>query len=123
MFKIARKLSAKKISTLFVELHSKDQSNMNYRWSTHDLYRSKEKRMDIYYVEPLLITKVNTRHYKCQEENNIDKRKCLDDYYISSLNCTFPWLEKTSKGPEKKCGSNHYVKTLIDLIKIVNRGK
>ena len=106
-----------------MELHSKDQSNLNYRVSTHDLYRSKEKKTDLYYVEPELITKVNTKHYKCQEENNIDQTKCLDDYYMSNLNCTFPWLKNTSKGPEKKCGSNHYVKNLIDLIKIVARGK
>ena len=62
MSEIAKKLSVKKFDTLFVELHSQDQSKMNQRWSDHDLYRCKENKHEIYSVEPLLETKIKTIH-------------------------------------------------------------
>ena len=118
MSEIAKKFkfSVKKFHTLFVELHSKDHSKMNQRWSYHDLYRCKEGSHDVYYVEPFLKTKIKTKHYNCYEENIMEQTKCLDDFYMSKLNCTFPWIKATSKTPKEKCGSNHYIKNLVDLI-------
>ena len=123
MSEIAKKLSVKRFSTLFVELHSKDHSKMNQRWSYHDLFRSKENKWEIYYVEPFLKTKIKTKHYNCYVESNMGQSQCLDDFYMSKLNCTFPWLKEASKAPNEKCGSKHYIKNLVNLIEGVVKGK
>ena len=123
MSEIAKKLSVKRFSTLFVKLHSKDQSELNQRWSYHDMYGCQENRSVLYYVEPLLKTKMKTKHYNCHVENIMEQTKCLDDFYMSKLNCTFPWMTATPNTPKKKCGSKHYIKNLVDLIDGVALGK
>ena len=94
MIEIARNLAmVDKIESIQVELQSKDQSRMNQRYSFHDLYPVINGTRKRYYLEPLLNKKINTRHYKCDEENNHEQTKCLNYFYMSKLNCTFPWLE------------------------------
>lgn len=122
MIEIARNLAIDKIESIQVELQSKDQSRMNQRYSFHDLYPVINGTRKRYYLEPLLNKKINTRHYKCDEENNHEQTKCLNYFYMSKLNCTFPWLESTNQSQEK-CGSKHLILDLVNLIDNVSIGK
>ena len=115
MTEIARKLSVDNIEVIQVELQSKNQSRMNQRYSFHDLYPVINGTVKRYYLEPTVIRKINTRNYKCYEENNLEQTKCLNHFYMSKLNCTFPWLESTKQSQEK-CGSKHLIKDLVNLI-------
>ena len=123
MTKIARKLSLdKEVLQIFVELHSKDQSRMNQRISDHDIYRIKDGTREEYSVGPNLLRKIKTKNYNCNEEQYVKQTTCLNHYYMSKLNCTFPWLNSTKQFQEK-CGSNNFIKDLIDLISDVSAGK
>ena len=122
MIEIARNLAIDKIESIQVELQSKDQSRMNQRYSFHDLYPVINGTRKRYYLEPLLNKKINTRNYKCDEENNHEQTKCLNYFYMSKLNCTFPWLESTNQSQEK-CASKHLILDLVNLIDNVSIGK
>ena len=122
MSDIARKLSIEKIDQIFVELHSKHQSRMNQGYSYHDLYRIKDGTREEYFLEPTLKRKIKTRNYNCYEETYMEQNKCLNHFYMSKLNCTFPWLESAEQSQEK-CGSKHLIKDLVDLIEDVSIGK
>ena len=122
MIEIARNLAIDKIESIQVELQSKDQSRMNQSYSFHDIYPVINGTRKRYYLEPLLNKKINTRHYKCDEENNHEQTKCLNYFYMSKLNCTFPWLESTNQSQEK-CGSKHLILDLVNLIDNVSIGK
>ena len=122
MSKIAQKLSVDQIDEIVVELHSKDQSRMNQGYSYHDLYRIKDGTREEYFLEPTLKRKIKTKNYNCDEENYVEQTKCLNHFYMSKLNCTFPWLEST-KQSEENCGSKHFIKDLADLIEDVSTGK
>ena len=91
---IVKKLS--NILVIYVELHSKDQSRMNQGWSYHDLYFVKIDTTEQYYLEPTKIRKINTKNYNCDEESDVKQNTCLNHFYMSKLNCTFPWLESHS---------------------------
>ena len=99
-------LSIGQIDDIFVELHSKDQSMMNQGWSLHDLYRIIAGTWEQYFVEPTLKRKINTKNFNCYEERDVEQTKCLNHFYMSKLNCTFPWLESTKRSKEN-CGSKH----------------
>ena len=105
-----------------VELHDKDQSRMNQGWSDHDFYEAKSDILNIYYVEPILTGKIKTKSYNCYEEKYVEQTKCLNNYYMSILNCTFPWLNSTKQSQEK-CGTKHFIKDLVNLINNVSSGK
>ena len=122
MFEIAKKLSVDKMEEIQVELQSKNQSRMNERYSFHDLYPVVNGSIKRYYLEPIINRKINTRNYKCYEENNVEQTKCLNHFYMSKLNCTFPWLKSTRQSLEK-CGSKHLIKDLVNLIDKVSIGK
>ena len=122
MAEIGRKASVANMDTLNVELHSKEQSRMNQGWSFHDINRSKNGTREEYFVEPTLKEKIKTKNYNCYEERHVEQTKCLNDFYMSKLNCTFPWLEST-KQYQEKCQSKHFIKDLVDLVHNVSTGK
>ena len=122
MSEIARKQSVYQIGQIFVELHSKDHSRMNQGWSFHDIYRGKNGTREEYFVEPTLKGKIKTKNYNCYEERNVEQTECLNHFYMSKLNCTFPWLESTKQSKEN-CGSKHLIKDLVNLIDDVSTGK
>ena len=124
MSEIIRKLSPiQKIEYVIVELHSKDQSWLNQGYPLHDFYIVTEDFNEEYYMEPTIIRKIKTRNYNCyDEERYMEQTKCLNHYYMSKLNCTFPWFESIKKS-QAKCGSNYFIKDLIDLIENVSKGK
>ena len=98
MAQMAKKLFVDKIITIFLEVHTKNQSKMNYRWSSHDLLHFKDNKWDDYYLETTIKRKIKTKNYECYESNDMEQTKCLDDFYMSKLNCSFPWIESTMSG-------------------------
>ena len=95
---------------------------MNQGYSLHDLYSIKNSTMEEYFMEPTLQTKMKTKNYNCNEEEKyVEPTDCLNNFYMSKLNCTFPWLESTIQIQEK-CGSKHFIRDLINLIDDVSTG-
>ena len=121
MSEIAKKLSIGNIATILLELHAEGESKMNQRYSFHDFYRFKDSRLKQYFVEPFLKKKIKTKNYHCYETNFMQPTNCLDDFYMSQMNCTFPW-SKTIVSNREICGSKHYVHDFIDLIDIITKG-
>ena len=122
MSDLATKLSVKKFNNIFVELHAKDQSKMNQGWSYHDFYRIKVRKWELYYLEPTIKRNIKTRNYDCYENNDMEQTNCLNNYYMSKMNCTFPWLKTTIESKEK-CGANNFIKDLVHLIDDVAKGE
>ena len=124
MSEIIRKLSPiQKIEYVFVELHSKGQSRMNQGYPLHDFYLVTEDTVEEYYMEPIIKRKIKTRNHDCYDkERYIEQTECLNNFYMSKLNCTFPWLESILKESQEKCGPKHFIKDLIDLIENVSKG-
>ena len=110
---------------IFVEVHSKDQSRMNQAYSYHDIFHVKDGSFERYFLEPIFERKINTYNHICYEERfYVEKTKCLNNYYMSKLNCTFPWLKPTEHSEEKfRCGSKDFIKDLVDLVGYVSTGK
>ena len=122
MSEIARKLSIENIGTIVLELHVDGQSKMNQRFSYHDFYRFQNSMLKQYFVEPSLKKKIKTKNYNCYEANYMQQNKCLDEFYMSQMNCTFPWLKSILQNREI-CGSKHYIYDFIDLIDVITKGE
>ena len=107
---------------ILVEVHSRGQSLMNQGWKWHYIEFAKPKTWIDYYLEESITKKIKTKHYDCNESNNIQMTNCLNEFYMSKLNCSFPWL-KYSFGNLEKCGNKHYIHDFKDLIdSVVNSG-
>ena len=122
MSQIAKKLSVDEIDPIFVELHATGQSKMNQGWSYHDLYNFGKDMLQTYYVVPSPNTKIRTKKYNCYENNDMNQEQCLNDLYMNKLNCTFPWIKSKDESLQK-CGPQHYIQDLIDLIANVAKGE
>ena len=122
MSDLATKLSVEKLDEILVELHAKDQSKMNQGWSYHDLYLLKIRKQEWYYLEPTIKRNIKTRNYNCYENNDMEQTNCLNNYYMSKMNCTLPWLVPTLESKEK-CGANNFIKDLVHLIDDVAKGE
>ena len=121
MSDIGKNLNGDKIS-IHAELHTKDQSKMNQVWSVHDLYWFKEGIAVEYFVKHSLITKIKTKEFNCYESIDMKQTKCLDEFYMNKLNCTFPWIKSTDMS-RTKCHTQHYIQDLVDLIDDVVKGE
>ena len=53
----------------------------------------------------------------------MDQTNCLNNFYMSKMNCTFPWLVPTIESEEITCGAENFVKDLVDLIDDVAKGE
>ena len=122
MSEIARKLSIESINEIYVELHSKDQSKMNQGWSYHDFYSLKSGKQENYYLEPFIRRNIKTKNYNCYEKSDMEQTNCLNNFYMSKMNCTFPWLVPTIESKEI-CGAENFIKDLVDLIDDVAKGE
>ena len=101
-----------------VERHSRNQSYMNQRWTWHSVDYIKPEKWIEHYLEATITKKINTKHYECNESNDIQMTSCLDEFYMSKMNCSFPWL-KSYFGSLEKCANKHYIgdlKALIDFV-------
>ena len=94
---------------------------MNQKWKWHYIEFAKPKTWIDYYLEESVMKKIKTKHYNCNESNNIQMTNCLNEFYMSKLNCSFPWLKYRFKNLEK-CGNKHYISDLKDLIDGVVNG-
>ena len=83
------------------------------------------KKEDWYYAEPSLRRKIKTKNFECYESNDMQQTKCLDQYYMSQMNCTFPWSNSHYSSGKKmeKCWDQHYIQDFINLIDGVAKGK
>ena len=122
MTEIARKLSVEKVEEIYVELHSKDQSKMNQGWSYHDFYRFKIRKKESYYLEPSIKRNIKTKNYNCYEKSDMEQTNCLNNFYMSKMNCSFPWLVQTYESKEK-CGAKNFIKDLVYLIDDIAKGE
>ena len=100
---------------ILIEIHSRGQSFMNQKWKWHFIEFAKPKTWIDYYLEESVMKKIKTKHYNCNESNNIQMTNCLNEFYMSKLNCSFPWLKNNFQNFEK-CGNNHYIRDLKVLI-------
>ena len=108
---------------ILIEIHSRGQSFMNQKWKWHFIEFAKPNTWIDYYLEESVMKKIKTKHYNCNESNNIQMTNCLNEFYMSKLNCSFPWL-KSNFGSLEKCGNKHYIGDLIALIdNVVMDGK
>ena len=86
-----------------------------------------QKKEDWYYAEPSFRKKIKTKNFECYESNSMQQTKCLDHYYMSQMNCTFPWSNSIYySGINKKmvkCWDKHYIQDFINLIDRVAKGK
>ena len=120
--KIGIKLSEEWVDKIYIELHSKGQSRMNQGYSLHDLFSIKNSTMEEYFMEPTLHTHIKTKNYNCNDKKRyLEQTDCLNNFYMSKLNCTFPWLESTRQSQEI-CGSKHLIMDLFYLIDDVSTG-
>ena len=124
IFKIGFQLNVSKISgyDIVVEVHPRGQSKMNYGWSYFDFYRSKNGSWNEYYIEPIIETKIKTENHNCYQESDMNQANCFNDFYMSKLNCSFPWLP-SSNVTREQCANKHFIKDLVDLIDGVIKGE
>ena len=52
----------------------------------------------------------------------MEQTNCLNNFYMSKMNCSFPWLVPTIESKEK-CGAANFIKDLVDLIDDVAKGE
>ena len=96
---------------------------MNQGWSWHYVEYIKQDIWMDYYWEATITKKINTKKRRCYDSNHMQMTNCLNEFYMTKMNCTFPWL-KTNFGSLEKCGNKHYIddfKSLID--NVVMNGK
>ena len=91
---------------------------MNQRWNWHSVDYIRPKKWIDYLLEHSITKKINTKNYKCSESNDVQMTNCLNEFYMSKMNCSFPWLN-SSFGSLEKCANKHYIgdlKALIDNV-------
>ena len=111
----------KSLGSYFYELHQKSNSKMNNKW----------KYFDVQYINELNIThetylvssiqkKIKSRNYNCDESNTVQITKCMDEFYMKEMNCSFPWLHAEYLNLQK-CWKNHNIDDLKNLVKKVSK--
>ena len=98
-----------------------------WRFTINEVIDWAQKKEDWYYAEPSFRRKIKTKNFECYESNSMQQTKCLDHYYMSQMNCTFPWSNSIYySGINKKmekCWDKHYIQDFINLIDKVAKGK
>ena len=99
---------------VLAELHSKDQSLLPQEFPEDRIYRLKENVHARYRIKPTINQNLKTRRQDCKVNNSVKVKKCFDNFYMSKLNCTFPWLGNSTT---KTCGSEEKIIDLMRLMK------
>ena len=102
---------------LLLEVHPRHQSLMNQDYTWENIYYFISGKEVWHTFSPTIFNLVKTKHQPCNEENSLKVTQCFDDFYMSKINCSFPWLESDKGSGLPKCGSKHKVYDLIHLIK------
>ena len=103
----------KGVRGIIAELHSKDQSLLPQEFPEDRIYRLKENVHARYRIKPTINQNLKTRRQDCKVDNTGKVKKCFDEFYVSKLNCTFPWLSNSTK----TCGSEEKIIDLMRLMK------
>ena len=103
-----------------IELHQRNQSKMNHKWKYSNLQYAKPNVWQDSFLVSSTHKTIKTRKYNCNELNTVQVTKCLDEFYMKELNCSFPWLQ-TEFMNLPKCWSKHYIDDLKTLIKNVSK--
>ena len=105
--------------TLLLEVHPRHQSLMNQDYTWENIYYFIPGKVVWRTFSPTIFKSVKTKHQDCNEVNSLKVTQCFDNFYMSKLNCSFPWLKSDDNnyGSLEKCGSKHKVYDLINLIK------
>ena len=105
----------------FDELHQKGQSKLNYKLKySNTQWLNPPNVLHERYLASLMQIKIKRRNYNCDESNSVQLTKCLDEFYMKKLNCSFPWLQ-TEFLNLQKCWKNHYIDDLKKLLKNVSK--
>ena len=99
---------------LTAQIHAKDQSRMSLavNWKKTNQIDSKMYFKQFY--DARMEKRINTKNCRCSI-TPIKFSKCLDDFLMANLNCSFPWLN-TYSGNLPKCWNKHRVYDLINMI-------
>ena len=109
-------MNAPKLQVVFIEVHPKNQSlvNLDWSWKNVELVRRGQSIKIIFQAK--INTKVNTRKHICNKNNNLKLTNCYDNFYMTKLNCSFPWQKNIETGFLQKCGSNDSIYDFLELI-------
>ena len=108
------KFRMKGFKSFLIEIHPKDQSLMNQRYSWENLiYLRKEKFTSITFKAEVFQS-VKTKENFCNEENSLKITNCYDNFYMLKLNCSFPWLKNKPR-------AQSFTSLMADLRQDINR--
>ena len=79
--------------SFLIEVHPRNQSRMNNVWSFTSMNHVVRKEIIWYYYGATSVKKLKTQKYDCIEENSMKITNCYDEFYMQSMNCSFPWLK------------------------------
>ena len=79
--------------SFLIEVHPRNQSRMNNVWSFTSMNHVVRKEIIWYYYGATSVKKLKTQRYDCIEENSMKITNCYDEFYMQSMNCSFPWLK------------------------------
>ena len=88
------------------ELHTRNRSIMNQGWTWHRIHAIKPVSNQAYFWKASIKRRIKTKNYNC---NDMEQTKCLDDFYMKEMNCSFPWLKSTNASLLRTCGQKHYI--------------
>ena len=83
---------------LLVEIHPRNQSLMNQEYSWENLDFIKPGRYSLNFLRPTITKNIQTSKHDCNENNSLQVTKCYDEFYMSKMNCSFPWLKSYTVG-------------------------
>ena len=111
--------SSFKPKTIFMEIHQKNLGRHNLAISWEQTYRITNEMIHDFTFKGSILNTVRTRRHPCDEKNQVKRSICLNNFYMSKLNCSFPWIKEGMKNLPK-CGRNDKIQDLMDLIIKIN---
>ena len=88
-----------------MEIHQKNLGRHNLAISWEQTYRITNEMIHDFTFKGSILNTVRTRRHPCDEKNQVKRSICLNNYYMSKLNCSFPWIKEGMKNLPK-CGRN-----------------
>ena len=100
---------------ILMEIHQKDLGRHNREISWEQTHKITNGMTHDFTFKGSIFRTVRTNKHLCDIKNQAKHTKCFNNYYMSKLNCSFPWM-KESLNDLPKCGANDKVQDLVDLI-------
>ena len=102
------------LTYIVMQIHPKDQSRMNLALLWKQTSRIDPGMFSDQYYEATNYKNINTKNHLCTMDD-LKHSKCVEEFYMSQLGCSLPWLESYS-GSLEKCWDKHKVFDLVNLI-------